>query len=344
MEEKGKKLNFWKKIYHSVFKVENYSEYLIEKKSSAIKYLLLLIFVVTIIVSIFETVIFAKMLNKGYKYFANELPNFEYKDEKLKFSEEVKAYDEEYKFYFIVNTDENITQEKIKEYKNEIYNTSNGVLVLNNKAIYVIPGTEIEYEIKDIFSQLGLSENINNKQELIDKYNENGSMPFIITYFIVCLLQMYIINLITIFMDVIVLAIFGIIAAAICGMKVKFAQMFNIAVHAITLPVIITGTYTIILELTGFVIKYYNIMYLLISYVYIVAAILMIKSDLIKQKEELIKIEKVQEEVRKELEEKESEEENKDKQEKKDKDNDKEENEEKEKGPDINAEPDGSEI
>ena len=84
-------------------------------------------------------------------------------------------------------------------------------------------------------------------------------------------------------------------------------------------------------------------MYLLISYVYIVAAIMMIKTDLIKQREELIKIEEVRKEVCEELEEENNRDKEKDK--KEEKDNKEEENKGvEERKPEINPEPDGSEI
>ena len=51
--------------------------------------------------------------------------------------------------------------------------------------------------------------------------------------------------------------------------------------------------------LTGFVINYFSVMYLLIAYVYIIAAILMIKYDLLKQRLELEKILEVQKKVNK---------------------------------------------
>ena len=81
-------------------------------------------------------------------------------------------------------------------------------------------------------------------------------------------------------------------------------------------------------------------MYLLIAYVYIIAAILMIKYDLIKQNQELQKIIEVQKQVKKEIEE-----ENK-RDEKPEKKEEKKKKEEPEEEPVINEEnePDGSEI
>ena len=100
MEKDSKKVNFFNRIKKSVFKLEDYSDFLEEKFSVSIKYFLLLILLITVLISVVQAVIFTKKINKGYEYFVNELPEFEYKDEKLVFSNNVDAYDEEFKDIF----------------------------------------------------------------------------------------------------------------------------------------------------------------------------------------------------------------------------------------------------
>ena len=121
-------------------------------------------------------------------------------------------------------------------------------------------------------------------------------------------------------------------------------ESFVISIYALTLSIILSTIYTAVYSLTGFVIEYFNAMYLLIAYIYVIAAILIIKSDIIKQHVELQKIYKVEAQVKKELEEqkdkdKDENEENKKENEKKGKDKDEEDDQ-----PVINREPDGSEI
>ena len=79
---------------------------------------------------------------------------------------------------------------------------------------------------------------------------------------------------------------------------------------------------------TGFTIKYFDLAYEIISYIYIITAILMIKSDLIKQQIEIGKIVEEQKKVREEKKQEDNEEEKpkEDKEEKKEK-KDKEEKE-----------------
>ena len=72
-------------------------------------------------------------------------------------------------------------------------------------------------------------------------------------------------------------------------------------VHALTLPIILNILYIILNAFTGYTIKYFQIMYTAISYIYMVAAILIIKSDYIKRQMELDKLKSEQEKVRAEL-------------------------------------------
>lgn len=340
MEETNKKLNFFTRLKYSIFKVENYGTFLGERFSVAVKYFLILILMVSIIVAMAQAGVFAKMLNKGYNYFVNEMPDFKYQDSKLQSSEIVEAYDEEYDFHLILNTDENITEDKIKEYRDKIYDSTNGIIILNNKLIYIAAGSEAEYSFKDLANEYGF-ESI-DKETILNEYDAYGNSSIIIMYFIISILGMFISNAITVAMDVLVLTLFGIIAARICGIRITMNPMAKITIHAITLPVIITGIYTAVYLLTGFVIKYYNLMYLLIAYVYVVAAIMILKTDLIKQQEELIKIEEVRKEVKKELDEESLEKEEKKNKEEKQKE--KKEEKEKEENTGVNGEPDGSEI
>ena len=59
----------------------------------------------------------------------------------------------------------------------------------------------------------------------------------------------------------------------------SFANTFNIAVHAITLPVLLGAIYYVLNTLTGFYMKYFSIMYTSIATIYMMTSILLITSD-----------------------------------------------------------------
>lgn len=351
MEESQKKIGFFKRIKIAIFKLEDYGMFLGERTSVALNFFLILILLISLIISIVSSYNFYKMSNTAYSYIQNELPNFKYENNILKFEKNLEAYDYDYKFRLYINTDDNVSEDILKTYKENMYSDDLGLVLLKDKAIYIFDGNVIEQTYQELFSdqylgQLGI--NFTNKQELVNSIQNIGFGTIINVYFVANFISIFINNVITNLGYLFVVAIFGYIAARFCGVRFKMSPMISLSVYSLTLSIILSGIYLVIYMLTGFIIKYFDVMYLLIAYVYIIAAILMIKYDLIKQSEELQKIIEVQKQVKKEL----NDENDKDseKPELKEK-NPEEKNKEDDKGTkeeepvvEENREPDGSEI
>lgn len=351
MEESQKKIGFFKRIKIAIFKLEDYGMFLGERTSVALNFFLILILLISLIISIVSSYNFYKMSNTAYSYIQNELPNFKYENNILKFEKNLEAYDYDYKFRLYINTDDNVSEDILKTYKENMYSDDLGLVLLKDKAIYIFDGNVIEQTYQELFSdqylgQLGI--NFINKQELVNSIQNIGFGTVINVYFVANFISIFINNVITNLGYLFVVAIFGYIAARFCGVRFKMSPMISLSVYSLTLSIILSGIYLVIYMLTGFIIKYFDVMYLLIAYVYIIAAILMIKYDLIKQSEELQKIIEVQKQVKKEL----NDENDKDseKPELKEK-NPEEKNKEDDKGTkeeepvvEENREPDGSEI
>jgi len=343
VETENKKVNFFNRIRIAIFKLEDYGLFLGERFSVALKYFLLLICIVSLIMTSLDSYDFNKMINKVYSYIQNELPDFSYENEKLSVPNVIEAYDEEYNFKLIIDTDAEITEDNIVKYKNKIYDSGAGLLALEEKIVYIANNYETEYTYKYFLD--ALQTDIKNKDDINKLLNETTNLKevLIISFVITDFIIIYSSNIISIFLDILLVGIFGLIAARFAGMRFKTSPMIALAIYSMTLSIILLVLYRILNFFTGFIIEYFNIMYLLVAYVYIIAAIMMIKYDLIKQQIELTKILEVQKQVHEELEEeKEQEQEQnkeKDKEEKKDKEKkDKEET-------DLNGvEPDGSEI
>ncbi len=153
-------------------------------------------------------------------------------------------------------------------------------------------------------------------------------------FFIVIFLSILTIYFFSTIINVVMLGILAFIVARIVGMRLKFQSSFNIGVYSLTLPIILQIIYLVINLLTGFEIKYFQWMYTTISYIYVVVAILMIKTQFINQQRELIRIQLEQQKIREEM----QEQENEDKEEKKDdKEEKKEDEKEKEDSKDNNV-------
>jgi len=107
----------------------------------------------------------------------------------------------------------------------------------------------------------------------------NYILIFVITY-IVLLISYFLATLI----DILILALIGYITAKFLKIKLEFKKVYNISSYAITFPIVINGVYFIINALTNFTIKYFQVMYIAIAYIYIITAIFIIKSENIKTK------------------------------------------------------------
>ena len=95
---------------------------------------------------------------------------------------------------------------------------------------------------------------------------------------------------IAIFLDVFTLSVFGLFTCLIAKIKMNYKAVFNMSVYAITLSLILRTIYVVVTMLTSFEIKYFDVMYVAVAYISLAAAIFLIKSDVIKQHLELMKI------------------------------------------------------
>ena len=127
------------------------------------------------------------------------------------------------------------------------------------------------------------SKDINEKADFIKQEN---SKTILLALFIGIFIALYIVSLI----DVFTLSLFGIITCFFAKIKMNYKAVFNMSIFALTLPMILRTIYFIINLLTTFEIKYFDVMYVAISYISLAAAIFIIKSNVIKQHLELMKI------------------------------------------------------
>lgn len=346
MKSEKNKLGFFQRMKIAIFKLEEYGVFLGEKVSVSVKYFIGLIALMAVLIVASSSYNFYKMMDKATNYIVNELPDFSFNEGIIKFENKVEAYDHDYKFSLYINTDDEVSKETLENYQNRILDSQEGLIILKDKVKYITNGEIFEKNFSDLLKNYDLE--ITNKQDLINNINTVGINNFVFTYFVFSFITMFCSNLITVFADLLLIAAFGYVASMFCGVRFKFAPMVTLSIYSLTLSIVLSIIYNVQYIFTGFVIKYFNIMYILIAYVYIVAAIFMIKYDLIKQNEELQRIIEVQKQVRKEAEEKEvSDELNNKSNEKEEKEDNKKDNNDtsKDEEPIIeDKEPDGSEI
>jgi len=285
-------MSFIKKVITSIKDFEKYTEIATQKVSDSFKYFLKLMVIFTILIVIASTYKSFNLISDMKEYLEKEIPNFSFEDNILKIDSEEPIRVEENKLLFasFIIDAKDISNEQIEKYKKEISSYTTGILFLKDK---VIISTNpkfgiIEYSYKDFMDEYNI-ENL-TKQNILDYFSGGVLVSLLIGIFIVNFIYAFMMYLISTLVYIVLIAILGYFTAIITKIRLKFSAMFNMAIHAFTLPTILFLIYIIVNMFTGFEIIYFDIMYTGVAYIYIIAAILMIKSDLIKRRQELEKI------------------------------------------------------
>ena len=308
---------FFKKIWLSITKFERYPEMATEGVGKAISYLLKLMLIFAIIISSCVIYNFHTNLQQGIKNLDENVSEINYKDGTLEIkpiNEEIMNIETEIGTLIVDTNTKN--DETIREYEKSIKKNDLGVIWLSNKVILYANGVEEAYYYGDILEGLEITEF--NKTDLINCFTNNNTLY--ISYFVVMLIAIFIAYFITTLLDVLVLSVFGLLTSYMAGIKIRYRAIFNMSVYALTISIILKLVYVLVGMFTDFTIKYFDFMYTAIGYICLVASIFMIKSDVIKQQMELIKIrEKMKEQKEQESQEEKKPEEKEEKKEEEDK-------------------------
>lgn len=327
--EKIIKINFFKRLWYSITKIEKYPDMAAEGFKRALGYLVKIVMLLTLVISagmIYQT---NTLVQKGVNYLKNEIPEFNYKDgilnveseNELKINQEILPIG---KVIIDTNTDD---EQKINQYINEITENGEGVVVLKDKVIIKnssVVGT-INYSYKDTFEQMRITEF--NKQDVVNYANGSGMLKLYASLFLTIFVYSFIMYFLTTISNVVLLSIFGYITTLLARIKMRFVAIFNMSIYAITLSVVLNMLYVGINIFVPFNMEYFQVMYIAVAAIYLVAAILILKSDFIKKQAELMKIAEAEELIKKEIKEEGKEEkENKDKDSDENKENEKDNN------------------
>lgn len=331
-----KKINFFQRLKRAVFNIEKYQEFAQEKTIVAVKYFMKLILLLSVIITLGAVYKFGSMAGFFVDTFKTDFPNFTFSNNTLVADEVVSVVreDKNMQLSVIVDTEISGDDSKANEYIAEMSKYENGVMFLRDKMVLQLDGLsgQATYSYEELNTN-SLGEI--TKQSIEDTLNNTNMGTIYVAFFISIVIYMFAIYLLSTFMETLLIAILGYLTAKIVRVNLKINQAYNMSVYAITLSVLLNAIYVPIKLITGFNIEYFSIMYTTIPYIYIITAVLMIRSELMKQQIEIGKIEKVQKIVKRELEEEKEAE-----KEKKEKKKDKEEKEEKDGG----EQPEGSEA
>ncbi len=330
-----KKIPFFVRLKRAVVNFDEYKTFAEEKTSTAIKYVLKLVLIFSFIITLALTYKIINVANGLIVDFQKEFPDFSFQNNILVMDGEnnkVVKGDENGYFGVIVDSEkENLNDvSELGDYQRVIALLKDKIIIKDADNVQ----TSITYE------QLSQNYDLNsiNKESILNFCYGNNMTKIYAIFGIIAFVYLYIAYLIQFLLDTLLLSIVGYLFSKIIGVKLRYKSVFNMSVYALTLSIILYMLYIIINLFTGFTVKYFEIAYNAIAYIYIITAMMMIKSDLIKQQIEVGKIVEEQKKIREEKKEEENKEEPKE-------DNEKEKNkkDEKKEKPESGT-PEGSEA
>ncbi len=343
-EVKG--MGFFKKVKYSIFNIEKYPEMATEGIGNTLSYIAKLVMILAVVLSVWTLYQTYQMINEGTSYLENEFPDFSYSDGTLTVDSEEAIIIENEQFGKIIVDTNTDSEETINQYLNQINEYGTGALVLKNRAVLknITMIGEVSYNYQESFNSINLIEF--SKQDVVN-YVQNGEINSLyFSVFISLFIYSFAMYFINTLWYAIIIGIVGYFTMWMLKMKMRFVAVFNMAVYALTLSTILNILYLIINMLFNFTIEYFSIMYITVATIYLLAAIFILKTDLMKKQEEVMKIVEAQQIVKKELEEQEKEDkkekEERKKEDKKEEKKDEETKKEENKGNVKNDEPEGS--
>lgn len=302
-----KQSGFFNKLWNSIVKIEKYPDMAAEGLGRAIGYISKVVAILAIVLCLGAMYQTYQVVQKGVNYLQNEFPEFSYKDGVLNIqSEDVINISENDSIVGQTIIDTKAEDEQtINKYINEIEQAGSGMIILKNKVILKngsVAGT-INYDYKEISSQVGLTEF--NKQDVINYANSSQIINLYASVFLTIFIYAFIMYLLTTLSNAVLLSAFGYLTTWLARIKMRYVAMFNMSIYALTLSTVLNILYIAVNIFIRFNMEYFQVMYVAVSAIYLVAAIFLLKTEFIKKQAELMKIAEAQEIVRKELEQKE---------------------------------------
>lgn len=329
-ENQTLKKGFFKKVYYSIFKLEKYGELSAEGVGRALGYLFKISLIVALTISICTLFKINSFKQKGIDFLNEQVGEYTYSNGILKVEKEEPIRAPSSTFGEIIVDTKVQTEEDVNKYINSL-EEKKGILVLRDRILVkgVLGDGTVNYIYENTLKDLNVKEL--NKQQTIDFLNGPEMWKIFAVAFAIVMVYATTVVLFPIVFNAIILCIFGYVVSFIARAKLRFAAIFNLAVYALTLSILLNTIYIIINMTTGFTIKYFQVMYIGVAVIYIIAAIFILKSEFIKIQQEVSKIVKISKQDDKQSEEDKEKEENEENQENKEKQENEKNQENKEK-------------
>ena len=276
--DKRTKLSFFKRFKLSLINLEQYHIVAEETIPRSIKYLLIMFLIFACITAMVTTIQSKKTLNEVTKKLEN-ISDFKIENDECSIESDEKVMIENNDLIKIRLLFDN--SEDIEKYMQNGSDKYDGTEIIFTKTRLIVKSDSektIEFGYDIITDKLS-DKNI-NKEKIINFLQNRSELYFsIFTYVFIFIFTIY---FTTGLIDVFCLALLGYIVSRMVKLPLKFFAVFSMAVSSMTLPIILNLVYLIARIFTGFEMSKFQLMYTLVSYIYIISAILILRSNIIK--------------------------------------------------------------
>ncbi len=293
-EKTQKEMNFFQKMLASIKDFDQYPILASQHFTKVASYVIILILFMTIICGLAFSIQMYQKMGQAISYIDTQLPNLYYENNELTVESEeqpiIISLEDEFIQKIIIDTSKDITIEKIEEEKSKLQQNQVGVLLLHDKMYFKLPQSKelIEYTYADFFAIYEIEKF--QKNDIVNYFSGNNTIIMAIAFFITYVIYFFMLNMIMTMMYALFLGIAGYLTAIALRLRLKISAMIKMAIYALTLPTILLTIYTVMNLFTGFTITYFDIMYITVAYIYIIASLFIIKSDIMKKQQELTMI------------------------------------------------------
>lgn len=281
MKIRSNKINFFKKIWYSITKIDKYEELRQEGISASISYFINSIIIICAILAIISTFVHVKLIKTEINYIDSKLPELSFKDNKLTVDgeEPVILDSEDFKKHFgtVVVINPSIDQQKAVDEYYKITSKENTALVfLNDKFLIISNKYNPENNSQDGIEQHIYSEEIlkyfkEQKEEYSKKdiiqYLESGIseatllIQYLVTFIITFgLLYLFYIALIS-------LVLWGM--TKLLKLKWGYKNTLMNTIYSSTLSWIVFALYILLGYITKISIPFFDVVNIVLIFIYI---------------------------------------------------------------------------
>ena len=269
--------------------LKKYGELSAEGVGRALGYLFKISLIVGLVISFGTLFKINTFKQKGIDFLNEQVGEYTYSNGILKVEKEEPIRAPSSTFGEIIIDTRVQNEEEINKYINSL-EEKKGILVLKDKILVkgMLGEGTVSYIYENTLNDINIYEL--DKEQTINYLNGPQMWKIYAVAFAIVFVYATTVVLLPIIFNAIILSIFGYLVSFLARVKMRYAAIFNLAAYSLTLSIILNTIYIIVNMTTGFTITYFQVMYIGVAVIYMIAAILILKSEFLKIQQEVTKI------------------------------------------------------